>query len=570
MNWLRNLKIFQKILVFIGISVLFILINGGIGIYFSSHAAKNMDTMYKDRVMPLYQLGISRANIKQLEADSSEMSTKKDPENVKELSEIDFKLIAQTEKLMADYGNTYLLPYEVENFAKFKQLLPEIKKFYNEIVQSCKNGNYSNGLYIINYNMEKFDSIAEIMNNLAEFNKKIAADIHKENMINSQKSQFISIIVILLALVIEIVIGLFISKIISNPVNEVVAGLNEVSKGNLRVKEVKNDSQDETGVLSKALNSTVVNLRTLVEQVARSVEDISASSEEMSASSDQTAEGAQQTALSTQQLAQGAQEISSNVEKGASTIVNLNKVIQEVSKEAVEVSKLGNQTESHANEGHKQVNNAVTKIDSIKVVSNDISTTISRLGQLSSEIEVIVDLIKNIAGQTNLLALNAAIEAARAGEHGKGFAVVADEVKKLAEQSRGATDKITEMIKEIQSETYVAINKMDRANNEVDEGVQVIKGAGSALENIINQVKTANNKIQGITGEINDVAKSSEEVVSMIENISAITEETAASAEEISSITEEQTASLEEISASAQTLARIAEELNRQVAVFKI
>ncbi len=56
-----------------------------------------------------------------------------------------------------------------------------------------------------------------------------------------------------------------------------------------------------------------------------------------------------------------------------------------------------------------------------KKVSEDISVNISELGQLSSEIEEIVDLIKNIAGQTNLLALNAAIEAARAGEHGKAL-----------------------------------------------------------------------------------------------------------------------------------------------------
>jgi len=52
--------------------------------------------------------------------------------------------------------------------------------------------------------------------------------------------------------------------------------------------------------------------------------------------------------------------------------------------------------------------------------------------------------------------------------------------------------------------------------------------------------------------------------------VSVITEETAASAEEISSITEEQTESIEEISASAQTLAAVAESLQKQVSVFKI
>ena len=185
-------------------------------------------------------------------------------------------------------------------------------------------------------------------------------------------------------------------------------------------------------------------------------------------------------------------------------------VIQNISEEAVSIAKLGNDTENNANAGKEHVKKAVNKIESIRIVSGEISGTIGELGTLSSQIESIVDLIKNISGQTNLLALNAAIEAARAGEHGKGFAVVADEVKKLAGQSGEATDKITSMIKEIQSKTHIAVTSMDKASNEVDEGVTVINDAGKALENIIDQVKQANSKIQGINKEIDGVAKSSD------------------------------------------------------------
>lgn len=58
----------------------------------------------------------------------------------------------------------------------------------------------------------------------------------------------------------------------------------------------------------------------------------------------------------------------------------------------------------------------------------------------------IVDTIGLIANQTNLLALNASIEAARAGEAGRGFAVVAGEVKKLAGDTRMATDRARAMV----------------------------------------------------------------------------------------------------------------------------
>ncbi len=63
------------------------------------------------------------------------------------------------------------------------------------------------------------------------------------------------------------------------------------------------------------------------------------------------------------------------------------------------------------------------------------------------------------------------------------------------------------MIKEIQNKTNVAVSTMNKATNEVEEGVLVINDAGKALDNIITQVKAANVKIQVLLKKLTALPK---------------------------------------------------------------
>jgi methyl-accepting chemotaxis protein len=184
------------------------------------------------------------------------------------------------------------------------------------------------------------------------------------------------------------------------------------------------------------------------------------------------------------------------------------------------------------------------------------SHLIEKLGEQSSEISSIVNVIKSIADQTNLLALNAAIEAARAGEQGRGFSVVADEVRLLAQRTSESTDQIEGMIGKIQHGTHEAVTKMERGVTEVDQGMEWAAGAGDA---------------------INTIRDSFEQVLAVVEQISsalreqnAASDEVARNVESIAQMSEQNREATHHASSTAHRLNELAGELGSQVARFAL
>ena len=415
-----------------------------------------------------------------------------------------------------------------------------------------------------------FEAFTDSVTEFAKMKQQEAANIKKASVENANAIKIIVLATLVVAFILVLIFGLWMARMLARRLMNFSNHVQKIANENDLTSAVKIVAMDEIGILATTMNDWAKNLGVMIKEITSSVEEVSAGSEEMNASADQSAQGAQQVAKSVQQLAAGTQEQANSVNKSLENINDISKAIQKISENADNTVQLSKATENNASNGYTQAEKAVGKINQIKITATDVSNTINELGKLSSDIEQIVDLIKGIASQTNLLALNAAIEAARAGEHGKGFAVVAEEVKKLAGESAGATDKITGMIKEIQNKTNAAVINMNEAVREVEDGVTIVEHTGKSLEDILKDAKVTSDKIAEISKAVSKLSENSHNVVSMMENISSITEESSASAEEIASIVEEQTASLEEINASSQTLAKIAVNLHKQVAIFKV
>ncbi len=148
------------------------------------------------------------------------------------------------------------------------------------------------------------------------------------------------------------------------------------------------------------------------------------------------------------------------------------------------VNVVSHEVRSASQGGRDTVISTARGMNEIRGTIQETGKRIKRLGERSQEITGIVKLIDDIAERTSVLALNANMQAAMAGEAGRGFRVVADEVQRLAERSKEATDQISKLVTNIQTETNDTIATMDRAIGEVVKGGELVEQAARQVTHL--------------------------------------------------------------------------------------
>ncbi|MBK3496853.1 chemotaxis protein [Viridibacillus sp. YIM B01967] len=122
--------------------------------------------------------------------------------------------------------------------------------------------------------------------------------------------------------------------------------------------------------------------------------------------------------------------------------------------------------------------------EELAATSTEITAQSRQALQDSEASHSVTDFIKSISQQTNLLGLNASIEAARAGQHGAGFNIVAQEVRKLSLETKTATEKIEDSLKNITQNLQGLMGSMSQVNTASNEQAELVQDFSSIIEEL--------------------------------------------------------------------------------------
>ncbi|MEN3147277.1 methyl-accepting chemotaxis protein [Neorhizobium sp. IRAMC:178] len=272
---------------------------------------------------------------------------------------------------------------------------------------------------------------------------------------------------------------------IDTAVSELGAALARLAQGDLS-STIETQYSGRLEQLRTDFNGSIVRLRDTLSHIRESTLSIQKSSADLSHSSTELSRRTETQAASLEETAAAVDEITATVRSSA----------------------------ERAREADRAV--AITKksADSSGTVVSNAVAAMGRIEEASGKIELIIEVIDDIAFQTNLLALNAGIEAARAGEAGKGFAVVAQEVRELAQRSAGAAKEIKDLI--------------TQSSQEVSSGAGLVQQAGEVLAAISQQITGVSQHVEMIATASQDQSAALQDINNSVNRMDQMTQQNGA------------------------------------------
>lgn len=232
MNWLKNLKVSQKLAILISVLLIAVVLVGGTGYYFLSKTNDSANKMYSEKLMAVELINDNRTHARKIEGNTYALMITTDEKENKEL----FDEITQRGKQFDENLTKFeQIPIDDADKAKVKEIKEDLQKYRAVRVKVLE-------LAMQNKNAEAFalynqqgkalsNKFTDELRGLAENMNKSAAEMNKQNHKDFVFANGLFIAVITIAILLGILLGWLIVRQVTSRLNDVTRYLGVVSSG---------------------------------------------------------------------------------------------------------------------------------------------------------------------------------------------------------------------------------------------------------------------------------------------------------------------------------------------------
>ena len=499
----QNLSIKTRLIfvtVYLGLSMV---IGGVLGVYMLSSSNLTVQNLYNDSLIKVDEIGKFATVMSQIHSLLSGLvagklsqfpdSDSKTEQNLADLS----RLRQQSVQLQAELDAKQWWPEERDLLDKVRTARQlQRTQGVEPIVAAMRAHNYQQAAEVLQGPLNDHSKVVEAqLESLTKLQLESAKQAYDQAQESYGRLRNWAFILTIAGVVVAGLMGWWLIVAITRPLAQAVEVAKRIAAGDLS-QEIIAVSNDEAGVLMRAMSDMNQSLLGIVTQVRTGTHAI---------------------ALASEEIATGNMDLSNRTELQAHSL----------SMTAASTAEMTATVQQNTESAHHAQKVAATTRDIAEAGGQTMTKVVSTMAEISTSSKKIVDIISVIDGiafQTNILALNAAVEAARAGEQGRGFAVVAGEVRSLAQRSSAAAKEIKTLITHSVEKVKAGSTLVETAGENMEE-IQTIVGL---FTDLLGSIYSASS--QQSTGIVN-INKSISEMDEMTQQNAALVEQAAAAAQ---------------------------------------
>lgn len=588
MNWFANRKTPHKMGFLVGLMIVMLLVTGGIGFQKLHVAARDMNAMYENTVVPIAALiqlqnassgmekglmqysGASAADRQEqiaaaMENQRTQLTGLLDTIKQRDLDAKSQELLATIEAALTQYT---------------EDMVPVLKEMANRgaggqpgaagAVPGGAATAAAEGAPPFEAGQEQLAKLATAIQELTEYSTDMAKEVTLQVEASAKAASRSILLLGGAAVVLSAALGWWISRQLSIPIRQIARVAEQVAAGDLRVEPLAFSRKDELGELGGSVDRMLESLKNLIHRLAASSTVVEQSSRVLLDQAVRTEAAGLAISQAVHETDEGARTQSIQVGQMTGILQEMAAAIRMTAASGESAASASTRSAEQAGLGLQVIGRAMAEMET---VCHDVQEAAEQMTQLDKEaarISEIAGLIKEISSQTNLLALNASIEAARAGEHGRGFAVVAEEVRKLAEEAKESSERAAEAVKLLRRGTQQTAEQMRRNAQGAEAGMKSALEAGAMFKEIAAEVDSVSALMTDLSAAVEEAFAGSEEIVSQAEGLRGIADLSFNRSKKAAEQAGETVSAMKEIRRYSERLEQESKDLSRVMGEFSL